>query len=122
MGWLRASHRKLDAAMTKPYRPYHSHDELQPLTPGAIYELDVEVWPTSITLPAGYTISLRIAGRDFQRPEALKDSSLSWRDKGAGPFLHNHPQDRGSETYAGKTTIYTGQDSDSFFLLPVIPS
>jgi uncharacterized protein len=122
MGWLRASHRKLDAAMTKPYRPYHSHDELQPLTPGAIYELDVEVWPTSITLPAGYTISVRIAGRDFQRPEALEDSSLSWRDKGAGPFLHNHPQDRGSETYAGRTTIYTGQNSDSFFLIPVIPS
>ena len=34
-GWLRASHRKLDPALTTPYRPYHTHDEPQPLTPGA---------------------------------------------------------------------------------------
>lgn len=27
LGWLRASHRKLDMARTKPYRPWHSHDE-----------------------------------------------------------------------------------------------
>ena len=45
-GWLRASHRKTDVAMSKPYRPYHSHDELEPLIPGKIYELDVEIWPT----------------------------------------------------------------------------
>lgn len=121
MGWLRASHRKLNATMTKPYRPYHTHDESQLLEPGKVYEVDIEVWATSITLPAGYTVSLRVAGRDFQRPEALKDESLSWRDKGAGPFLHNDPRDRGSEVYAGKTTVHTGKGMDSFFLLPVIP-
>ena len=27
MGWLRASHRKLDPARSKPWRPYHPHDE-----------------------------------------------------------------------------------------------
>ena len=27
LGWLRASHRKLDPKESKPYRPYHSHDE-----------------------------------------------------------------------------------------------
>src|SRR5262249_31555976 len=26
-GWLRASHRKLDANLSLPYRPYHTHDE-----------------------------------------------------------------------------------------------
>ena len=36
--WLRASHRKLDPEKTLPYRPYHSHDEEQPLTPGEVYE------------------------------------------------------------------------------------
>ena len=34
IGWLRASHRKLDEALTLPYRPYHAHDEIQPLTAG----------------------------------------------------------------------------------------
>ena len=33
-GWLRASHRKLDSALSKPWRPYHTHDEPQPLAPG----------------------------------------------------------------------------------------
>src|SRR3954465_4871408 len=33
-GWLRASPRKLDPELTLPYRPYHTHDEVQPLVPG----------------------------------------------------------------------------------------
>ena len=64
-GWRRASHRKLDAGLTLPYRPYHTHDEKQPLAPGKLYELDVEVWPTSIVLPAGYRIGLTVRGRDY---------------------------------------------------------
>jgi putative CocE/NonD family hydrolase len=32
-GWLRASHRKLDPTLSREYRPYHTHDELQPLRP-----------------------------------------------------------------------------------------
>src|SRR5213075_1327676 len=34
LGWLRASHRKLDPRRSLPYRPWHAHDELQPLVPG----------------------------------------------------------------------------------------
>jgi predicted acyl esterase len=37
-GWLRASHRKLDKKKSLPYRPWHTHDEKQPLTPGETYE------------------------------------------------------------------------------------
>ena len=44
-GWLRASHRKLDPKLTKEYRPYHTHNEKQPLKPGQVYELNVEIWP-----------------------------------------------------------------------------
>ncbi len=35
-GWLRCSHRKLDPKLTLPYRPYHTHDEEQKLTPGRV--------------------------------------------------------------------------------------
>ncbi|KAF5701099.1 peptidase S15, partial [Fusarium mundagurra] len=66
-GWLRASHRALDAERSLPYRPYQSHKQIQPLQPGVIYELDIEIWPTSIILPAGFCISLEIGGRDFER-------------------------------------------------------
>ncbi len=30
-GWLRASHRNLDPKKSRRYRPYHTHDEAQPL-------------------------------------------------------------------------------------------
>ena len=33
-GWLRASHRKLDEQKSEIWRPFHSHDEKQPLVPG----------------------------------------------------------------------------------------
>ena len=46
LGWLRASHRKLDPKKSLPYRPWHSHDEIQPLKPGEPVELDIEIWPT----------------------------------------------------------------------------
>ena len=67
-GWLRASHRKLDPELSEPYRPYHPHDEMQPLTPGEVYELDVEIWPTSIVVPAGYRLALTVRGRDYEYP------------------------------------------------------
>jgi len=50
-GWLRASHRKLDPDLSTPYRPYHAHDEIWPLTAGQEVELDIEIWPTSIMVP-----------------------------------------------------------------------
>ena len=52
-GWLRASHRKLDETLSRPYRPYHSHDEVQRLQPGKPVDLAVEIWPTSIVVPKG---------------------------------------------------------------------
>ena len=43
-------------SLTCPYRPYHSHDEKQPLKPGEVYELDIEIRPTCIVVPKGYRI------------------------------------------------------------------
>ena len=65
-GWLRASHRKLDQKLSLPYRPYHTHDEKQPLKPGEPVELDIEIWPTSIVVPAGYRIALTVRGKDYE--------------------------------------------------------
>ncbi|GAI25438.1 unnamed protein product, partial [marine sediment metagenome] len=65
-GWLRASHRKLDPKRSLPYRPYHTHDEKQPLKPGQMVELDIEIWPTCIVVPKGYRIALTIRGKDYE--------------------------------------------------------
>src|SRR5712675_167132 len=59
-GWLRASHRKLDPKLSTEYRPYHSHDRPQPLKPGEVVQLDVELWPTSIAVPAGHRVALSV--------------------------------------------------------------
>src|SRR5262249_29405130 len=64
-GWLRASHRKLDKRLSTPWRPYHTHDKKQPLKPGEVVELDIEIWPTSIVVPAGHRVALTIRGKDY---------------------------------------------------------
>ena len=66
-GWLRMSHRRLDQELSTPYRPYHSHNEKQPLIPGQVYQADVEIWPTSLIIPAGYQVALTVRGRDHER-------------------------------------------------------
>ena len=52
-GWLRASHRALDPDRSKPWQPFHPHDRVEPLEPGVVYELDIEIVPTCIVVPAG---------------------------------------------------------------------
>ena len=119
-GWLRASHRKLDEAKSLPYRPYHTHDELQPLAPGQVYELDVEIWPTNIILPAGFRLGLHIGGKDFERPPP-DDPNEAWVSRGSGPWLHTHPEDRPPEIFDGETTLFLGGvDTNSYLLLPII--
>jgi predicted acyl esterase len=121
-GWLRASHRKLDPALSKPWRPYHTHDEVQPLKPGVPVELDVEIWPTSIVVPAGYRIALTIRGKDYEHAcTGGKLSNFKNELRGCGPFLHDDPTDRPASIFAGKTTLYTGKDRQPFLLLPIIP-
>jgi uncharacterized protein len=117
-GWLRASHRKLDAALSEPYRPYHTHDEKQPLEPGEVYELDVEIWPTSIVLPAGYRLALTVRGRDYEYPKAGGDRLTTFRNelRGSGPFLHDDPHDRPPEVFGGTVTVHAG----SYVLLPFV--
>jgi predicted acyl esterase len=121
-GWLRASHRKLDPARSRPWRPYHSHDERQPLVPGTIYRLDIEIWPTSIVLPAGYRLGFTIRGRDYEYPgPAGQLSNIANPMRGCGPFLHDDPRDRPAEIFGKRITIHCGPETPSSLLVPIIP-
>jgi predicted acyl esterase len=66
LGWLRASHRKTDPAKSLPYRPWHTHDEKQLLTPLQPVDLDIEIWPTSIVIPIGYSFVLNVRGKEYR--------------------------------------------------------
>ncbi len=119
-GWLRASHRKLDEDLSLPFRPFHTHDEKQPLTPGEVYELDIEIWPTSIVVPAGWTIALTIQGHDYQYSDTVEQ--VGWFTMtGVGPFKHDDPSNRPSDLFDGKVTLHFGGGRESFVLVPIIP-
>jgi predicted acyl esterase len=96
---LRVSHRKTDAELSRPYRPWHTHDERQPAKPGEIVPVDVEIWPTSLVLRNGYRLQVEIRPHD---------------PKGIGDIRHLSPVGR------GHNTIYTGGNRASYLLLPVL--
>ena len=103
-GWLRASHRKLDKT-------------------GQVYDLDIEIVPTSIVVPKGYRVGLSVRGRDYVYPGGSggKLSNMKNEFTGCGPFLHDDPRDRPVAIYGGKTTIHIGGGRENFLLLPIIP-
>jgi predicted acyl esterase len=123
-GWLRASHRKLDPALSSPWQPYHSHDEPQPLTPGVPVEVQVEIWPTCIVVPAGYRVALTVRGRDYEYAATTGARLSNFKNEltGCGPFLHDDPRDRPGEVFGGRTTLHLGPEQENFVLLPVIPA
>ena len=100
-GWLRASHRKLDPALSLPYRPYHAHTEREILEPGTPVRVDVEIWPTSMVFKKGHRIRLDIQPRD---------------GIGSAPYTHY-----AADYNSGTNTIFAGGTRASYLLLPVIP-
>jgi len=98
LGWLRASHRELDEERSLPYRPVHAHRRRVPLVPGEPTLLQIEIWPTSITLAPGERLRLELRGEDDD----------------LAPVTHaRHP--------AVAAAIHTGGARASHLVLPVIP-
>lgn len=122
-GWLRASHRRLDPHLSLPYRPYHSHDAKQPLTPGAPVELDIEIWPTCIVVPKGFRIALTVRGKDYEWDGPAETlSNMKNPMRGCGPFVHDDPTDRPESLFGGETTLHFGGGREPYMLVPVIPA
>ena len=122
-GCLRASHRRLDLDRSLPHRPFHPHDAREPLTPGLVVELDVEIWPTSVVVPVGYRLALTVQGRDFELPgEGPWPEFNGVQMRGHGIFVHRDERDRPAEIFGGTTTLVSGGSQASYLLLPVIPA
>lgn len=125
MGWLRASHRKIDPDRSKPWRPYHPHDEKWLLTPGEVVECDVEIWPTSIVVPPGYRLGLTVRGRDyiapFAQPHPIYDKGRQ-SPNGVGILFHNDGDDRPIDIFGGTVTLQTGPEHSAYILLPIVPA
>jgi predicted acyl esterase len=99
----------------------HNHDYPEPLTPGAIYELYVEIWPTSLILPACYRLTLDVQGHDYVYPGAVAaQPGLATPFTGSGPFLHNDTHARPADVDASTVTVHTGPAHPSHLLMPVV--
>jgi predicted acyl esterase len=123
LGWLRASQRKLDPEKSLLYRPWHSHDEEWPLKPGEPVELDVEIWPTSIVVPAGYRLALNVRGKDYEVDGTdIALPNAPYPMKGTGPFLHIDADDRPPAVFGGRNTLHFAAGKQPYLLLPVIPA
>ena len=121
-GWLRASHRKLNPKLSLAYRPYHAHDQLQPLKRNEVVELDIELWPTSIVVPAGCRIALSVRGRDYVYPGGSGGKLSNFKNEltGCGPFLHDDARDRPPAVFHNQVKLHFGPQRHAYVLLPVI--
>ncbi len=104
-GWLRVSHRELDAERSRIYQPVHPHQREERLRQGEIVAVEIEVWPSSTLFRAGDQMRLVIMGKDTF-PEM------------PGAEITIHPLTRN----AGRHIIHTGGRYDSHLLVPFVPA
>jgi putative CocE/NonD family hydrolase len=64
-GWQKASHRRLDAALSESWWPVHAHDLEEKLTPGEIVPADVALLPSATLFRRGDVLRLDVQGRWF---------------------------------------------------------
>jgi len=100
-GWLRASHRKVDAAKSTPPQPYHPHTAAEPLEPGTVYEFAIEIWPICNVFKPGHRLRLEIANADSITASQGKPH-VTIRNKATN-------------------TIYEGGKKPSRLVIPLIP-
>jgi hypothetical protein len=122
-GWLRASHRRLDPARSKPYRPFHPHDRAEFLTPNEVYECDVEIVTSCIVVPAGWRVALTVRGKDYEYEGELSDfgKQFHYGTRGTGGMTHNDPISRPKAIFDNTMTLRAGGPRGSYLLLPIIP-
>ncbi len=106
LGWLRVSHRSLDANRTTPWQPVHSHAREDFLSPGQIVPVDIELWPSSTHFEPGESLRVIVAGRDIYQAEK-PNLPFAKHEK-----LHN----------IGRHIIHSGGRYDSHLLAPFIPA
>jgi uncharacterized protein len=92
-GWLRASHRALDAQKSTDMEPYHTHTDPQPIEPGKIYRFDISIEPMAHRFKAGNRIRLEIVNGDSAVTDVLWTHYYNPNKIGADTIYHSaqHP-------------------------------
>lgn len=114
LGYLRASHRKLDKAKSKPWMPVNNHTKPEPVEPNKIYNYKFELAPISNVFKSGHNIEIEIKAMDQQYYSFTETASL--------PRLYTSGRVAGPHPSAIPTiyNIYHDKNYDSHILLPII--
>ena len=94
---------------------------MRPLVPGDLYEVDIELWPTSVLIPAGFRLGLTISGRDYDHGNPVPWSKGGRTVSGSSIWTHRDERYRPRDVYAGDVTVHSGPGTPSRLLVPVIP-
>jgi predicted acyl esterase len=105
LGWLRASHRELDGTRSTEYQPVLTHRGQQKLEPGAVVQLDIELWASSTRFDAGEGLRLVVQG-----------SEINKYPKTSAPVYFRHED----TVNRGLHIIHTGAQYDSYLLVPKV--
>jgi uncharacterized protein len=100
-GWLRASHRTLDAGKSTDMEPYHTHTDPRPIEPGKIYRFDISIEPMAHRFKAGSRVRIEIVNGDSAVTDVL--------------WTHYY-----IPTKIGADTIYHSAEHPSALTLPVM--
>ncbi|KAH6968013.1 X-Pro dipeptidyl-peptidase protein [Fusarium avenaceum] len=108
-GWQRVSLRKINTAHTRhrewlPHRDFFSTD-VQPVIPGEVYSVDVEIWPTNVIIEPGTRLVVEVASGDT--PDV-------------GIFVHDGAE-RTEERFGGMNHIHFAEHYSNYITLPIIP-
>jgi predicted acyl esterase len=105
LGWLRASHRELDAKRSQEHQPVLAHKREMKLTAGTRYPVDIELWPSGTTFAVGERLKLVVQGSDLQKYSKTRD------------YIYFRHED---SVNAGRHRIHTGKEDSSYLLVPVV--
>ena len=104
-GWLRASHRAEDPDLTTDMRPFLSHQRDEPVEPGAVYRLRIELLPMSFLARAGDRIRLEISNQD----SLIADAPMThWYGQKVGTDTYHHGGPYPSAIHVHERTRETG--------------
>jgi uncharacterized protein len=110
-GFLKASHRALDAERSQPWLPVHPHDVAEPVRPGEIYEYAIELSPVANIFRRNHRLVVSISCQDHAH---WPPADLEIGGAGHMPW----------HVCSSRTTthrIFHDPQHPSHLLLPVIP-
>lgn len=68
-GILRASHRQIEAGISKHNSPHHKYTSEGKIQPPRLVKLEIGIWAAKLQFEAGEKLMLRIGGHDMRLPE-----------------------------------------------------